>query len=106
MIRANAKRLPSHAGRRGAARPRDTVCRPLKASSEDPGVNHSSRSPQYRRAWLLIALLTACLPGGSGLVAQETRPVVYVVPVQGMIDLGLAPFVERILDEAAKASAA
>ena len=35
-----------------------------------------------------------------------TRPVVYVVPIEGMIDLGLAPFVSRVLDEAAQAGAA
>jgi membrane-bound serine protease (ClpP class) len=32
--------------------------------------------------------------------------VVYVVPIAGMIDLGLAPFVQRVLDEAAGAGAA
>jgi membrane-bound serine protease (ClpP class) len=32
--------------------------------------------------------------------------VVYVIPVEGVIDLGLAPFVERVLDEAAAAGAA
>lgn len=38
--------------------------------------------------------------------AQQTRPVVYLVPIEGVIDLGLAPFVERILDEAAVRDAA
>jgi len=33
--------------------------------------------------------------------AQQARPVVYLVPIEGVIDLGLAPFAERILDEAA-----
>jgi membrane-bound serine protease (ClpP class) len=41
----------------------------------------------------LLALLTSTL-------AQERRPVVYVAPVEGIIDLGLAPFVKRVLDEA------
>jgi membrane-bound serine protease (ClpP class) len=31
--------------------------------------------------------------------------VVYVVPIEGIIDLGLAPFVQRVLDEAAAANA-
>jgi len=38
--------------------------------------------------------------------AQQARPVVYLVPIEGVIDLGLAPFVERILDEAAVKDAA
>ena len=38
--------------------------------------------------------------------AQDTRPVVYVAPIEGVIDLGLAPFVKRVLDEAAAAGAA
>jgi membrane-bound serine protease (ClpP class) len=42
----------------------------------------------------------------GGLFAQPTRPVVYVVPIAGMIDLGLAPFVQRVLDEAVGADAA
>ena len=39
-------------------------------------------------------------------LAQEKRPVVYVAPIEGIIDLGLAPFVQRVLDEAADAGAA
>ncbi len=39
-------------------------------------------------------------------VAPATRPVVYVAPIEGMIDLGLAPFVRRVLDEAAAVGAA
>lgn len=38
--------------------------------------------------------------------AQEKRPVVYVAPIEGDIDLGLAPFVQRVLDEATEAGAA
>lgn len=38
--------------------------------------------------------------------AQEKRPVVYVAPIEGVIDLGLAPFVKRVLDEATEAGAA
>jgi membrane-bound serine protease (ClpP class) len=37
---------------------------------------------------------------------QAPRPLVYVVPVEGVIDLGLAPFVARVLDDATKAGAA
>lgn len=38
--------------------------------------------------------------------AQQARPIVYLVPIKGVIDLGLAPFVERSLDEAAMRDAA
>lgn len=34
------------------------------------------------------------------------RAIVYVVPIEGVIDLGLAPFVERVLQEADRAGAA
>jgi membrane-bound serine protease (ClpP class) len=50
--------------------------------------------------------LLALLMLSGGLFPQTTRPVVYVVPIAGMIDLGLAPFVQRVLDEAAGADAA
>jgi membrane-bound serine protease (ClpP class) len=50
---------------------------------------------------------------GFGLVAAlglgapaEKGPVVYVAPVEGIIDLGLAPFVQRVLDEAERENAA
>jgi membrane-bound serine protease (ClpP class) len=49
--------------------------------------------------------LLALLMLSGGLFAQTTRPVVYVVPIAGMIDLGLAPFVQRVLDEAVGAEA-
>lgn len=38
--------------------------------------------------------------------AQQARPIVYLVPIKGVIDLGLAPFVERSLDEAVVSGAA
>ena len=36
----------------------------------------------------------------------SAAPLVYVAPIEGIIDLGLAPFVQRVLDEAAAAGAA
>src|SRR5688572_16912895 len=53
---------------------------------------------------LLFALFLS-----SGPSAQEkpgAAPIVYVAPVEGIIDLGLAPFVQRVLDEASAAGAA
>src|SRR5919106_1188129 len=53
---------------------------------------------------VLIVLL--CLVSASLGRAQSAKPIVYVAPIEGMIDLGLAPFVRRVLDEADKAGAA
>jgi membrane-bound serine protease (ClpP class) len=36
----------------------------------------------------------------------QSRPIVYVAPIEGLIDLGLAPFVRRVLDEAEASGAA
>jgi membrane-bound serine protease (ClpP class) len=52
----------------------------------------------------LIGLVALFVLGTSS--AQDTRPIVYLVPVGGVIDLGLAPLVGRVLDEAAQAGAA
>ncbi|HEX6210736.1 MAG TPA: NfeD family protein [Methylomirabilota bacterium] len=45
------------------------------------------------------------LAGGTSAPAQMRLPVVYVAPIEGIIDLGLAPFVERVLAEATEAKA-
>lgn len=59
------------------------------------------RSPLRR---LLLALLLLC--GAVAPSAQEQRRIVYVVSIQGVIDLGLAPYVQRVLDAAAADRAA
>jgi membrane-bound serine protease (ClpP class) len=56
------------------------------------------------RAILLLALAAVGAPAPPAR-AQGVQPVVYVVPIEGVIDLGLAPFVQRVLDEAAAAGA-
>ena len=56
---------------------------------------------------LVFALWLGSTPGPAP--AQHTglgAPLVYVAPIEGVIDLGLAPFVQRVLDEAADAGAA
>jgi len=53
---------------------------------------------------LLLAVGLLCAAGAS--LAQEQPRVVYVAPIEGIIDLGLAPYVQRVLDEAAAAGAA
>lgn len=54
---------------------------------------------------LALAAFAFLAPFAS-TVAQEKRPVVYVAPIEGVIDLGLAPFVQRVIDEAQAAGAA
>ncbi|MFN0304215.1 MAG: hypothetical protein ACKVQU_28105, partial [Burkholderiales bacterium] len=39
-------------------------------------------------------------------LAQDKHPVVYIAPIEGVIDLGLAPFIQRVLNEATEAGAA
>jgi membrane-bound serine protease (ClpP class) len=53
---------------------------------------------------LLLALGLFC--AGERPLAQDQRRIVYVVPIDGVIDLGLAPYVQRVLDEATAAGAA
>jgi membrane-bound serine protease (ClpP class) len=54
----------------------------------------------------IVALgLFAVLGSNTFLFAQQT-PVVYVAPIEGIIDLGLAPFVQRVLNQATDAGAA
>jgi membrane-bound serine protease (ClpP class) len=72
--------------------------------------------PAVRTAGLgagLLLLLTATGPGAQAdaaaadpVVATGTRPEVLLVPIEGIIDLGLAPLVERALQSAAAGRAA
>jgi membrane-bound serine protease (ClpP class) len=57
------------------------------------------------RTLLYFSLLIFLNLGERVAFAQKT-PIVYVAPIEGMIDLGLAPFVERVLREATEAGAA
>src|SRR5687768_18087467 len=59
-----------------------------------------------RWLWNLLLLGSWQLCATGTAFAQTERPLVYVAPVEGIIDLGLAPFVQRVLDEAAAAGAA
>jgi membrane-bound serine protease (ClpP class) len=51
-----------------------------------------------------MGLLTTL--GLNGPSVAQQPPVVYVAPIEGIIDLGLAPFVQRVLNEATDAGAA
>ena len=52
---------------------------------------------------MVISLSIFILFGEGQICAQ--KPVVFVAPIEGVIDLGLAPFVQRVLDEATAANA-
>jgi membrane-bound serine protease (ClpP class) len=69
-----------------------------------------SRSDIARRISKRVATLLAIVIGSLAAYApaftQDKQPVVYVAPIEGIIDLGLAPFVKRVLQEATDAGAA
>ncbi|MBI2879316.1 MAG: nodulation protein NfeD [Candidatus Rokubacteria bacterium] len=58
-----------------------------------------------RQLRLVGVALLATIGPGEPLLAQSTPPVVYVAPIDGIIDLGLVPFVQRVLQEATEAGA-
>jgi membrane-bound serine protease (ClpP class) len=57
------------------------------------------------RALLLLVLALLAAAPAAPSPAQPVRPLVYVAPIEGVIDLGLAPFVARVLQEATAAGA-
>ena len=61
----------------------------------------------WRARWGLIAGVGLLgLAAGAGESRAQARPLVYVIPIEGMIDMGLAPFVQRVLNRARSDSAA
>lgn len=59
----------------------------------------------------LLVVIAAVAAGSSSSLAQTAEPApgtgaVYVVTISGTIDLGLAPYLDRVLDEAAEDGAA
>jgi membrane-bound serine protease (ClpP class) len=56
--------------------------------------------------WIVTLSCLAIIPPGRVFAAETSVRIVYVAPIEGIIDLGLAPFVERVLNEAADAGAA
>jgi len=59
-----------------------------------------------RRVVSLLAIFIGSLAAFAPGLTQDQRPIVYVAPIEGIIDLGLAPFVTRVLKEAKAAGAA
>jgi membrane-bound serine protease (ClpP class) len=63
------------------------------------------------REWAgALIIVTSGLLGiaysGTPLVGQTATPIVYLAPIEGMIDLGIAPFVQRVINEATSEGAA
>ena len=54
----------------------------------------------------IVPVAVLLVLGLSVSVSAQQSSAVYVMPIDGMIDLGLAPFVERVLREASDAGAA
>jgi membrane-bound serine protease (ClpP class) len=71
----------------------------------EPGRGRWRRPRGWRWQHVGLGLLVMFALGGSA-PTQTARPVVYVAPIEGIIDLGLAPFVRRILHEAVRDEAA
>ena len=66
--------------------------------------NVMARCIAWAKTLFLVAIgIFVAIPSAF---AEEKRPIVYVAPIEGVIDLGLAPFVQRVLDEATLAGAA
>lgn len=60
------------------------------------------------RCFLVVALVGAANPAlvAESLGQPKPNRLVYVAPIEGMIDLGVAPFVQRVVSEAAREKAA
>jgi membrane-bound serine protease (ClpP class) len=62
---------------------------------------------KWPSALITVTFALLCIVNsGKPLLGQTARPIVYVVPIEGVIDLGLAPFIERVLTEATQQGAA
>ncbi len=59
-----------------------------------------------RSIGILLLLALGIYGAATSLLAQGERRIVYVVSIDGIIDLGLAPYVRRVLDQATAAGAA
>jgi membrane-bound serine protease (ClpP class) len=59
-------------------------------------------SGALRRA-VAVAFIAALVVGAPA--GAQSKPIVYVAPIEGMIDMGLAPFVRRVLDDAEREKA-
>ena len=61
---------------------------------------------KWPRRLSIVGFALFSVLGSNTFVFAQTTPPVYVAPIEGIIDLGLAPFVQRVLKEATDAGAA
>ncbi len=54
------------------------------------------------RSLAMCAVSILALGATARTAHAQARPVVHIIPIHGMIDMGLAPFVQRILDDATR----
>jgi membrane-bound serine protease (ClpP class) len=67
---------------------------------------HPSHHVCSRSTLLRVVCMLLAAAGLATSLPAQTRRVVYVAPLHGMIDMGLAPFVQRVLDQATADTAA
>lgn len=66
----------------------------------------SKRSVRWAR-WVVVSAAVGLAFGSApGHLSAQARAIVYVIPIEGMIDMGLAPFGRRVLDQAERENAA
>jgi membrane-bound serine protease (ClpP class) len=70
------------------------------------GTKPSHRMRERVLKLIIAAALLTVIGIESASLTQAPSPVVYVAPIEGIIDLGLAPFVQRVLKQAADEGAA
>jgi len=70
-----------------------------------PGTLLGRRAVIWFSAAAVLLLTFIGVSNAPSVNAQTSAPVVYVVPIEGMIDLGLAPFLARTIGEAKEAGA-
>lgn len=58
------------------------------------------------RLSMIVGLGLFAVLGATASASAQKTPLVYVAPIDGTIDLGLAPFVQRVLNQATDAGAA
>jgi membrane-bound serine protease (ClpP class) len=61
--------------------------------------------PLTLRVVAACVLTLSAVAGMSRVTVQTSAPIVYVISIEGMIDLGLAPFLSRTIEEARAAGA-
>lgn len=73
---------------------------------EPPTIDASRRAVRWRAPVGALCLALVVVGAAGHSAAQSPRPIVYVMPIDGIVDLGLAPFLARTIRDAQQAGAA